>query len=167
MDSSIISGLIGGLAAVIICTYISKLARSSESRGQLKFGAFMVVLAWSCIALSFFAFIMFFVDNDVWLKRSELYSVIALFFGFGVAGIYCFGEYFKVEGTFDDSEIYFSTPWTGVKREKWENLKKVKFNSIANWYVLTFSSGAKIRLSNMLNGHGEVINLLHEKGHNF
>jgi len=166
MNSSLISGLIGGLASIVICTYISKSLRNSSDSGQLRFGTFLVVLAWCCFAFVLLATWAFFYDADAWEKPSELYSIIGLFLGFGVAAIYCFGEYFKVHGFYDEKGIDFHTPWTGSKIEKWENLTSAKFNSTANWYTLSFKSGKIIRLSNLLGGHGGVLKLLETKGYN-
>ncbi|MEX1666470.1 hypothetical protein [Zhongshania arctica] len=167
MDSSIISGLIGGVASVALCTYISKRVRTSQSVGKLKFGSFLVILAWCCLAFVGIAVWAFFNNADAWEKPSELYSIIGLFVGFGFASVYCFGEYFKVSGNFDTNGIDFTSPWTGRKVESWENLESIKFNSQANWYVLYFKSGKKIRLSSLLSGHGEVLEMLESKGFNF
>lgn len=165
MDSSIISGLIGGVVAVILCTYISKNVRIAKVEGELQFGTFLVMFAWCCIGIVVFALWAFFNDKDAWEKPSELYSVIGLFFGFGFSSIYCFGEYFKVRGKFDDHGIDFYTPWTGRKTEKWAELESVEFNSLANWYVLKFTSGKKIRLSGLLSGHGDVLEIIKAKGY--
>lgn len=167
MDSSVISGLVGGLLSVIICTYISKSVRKSEVEGELRFGTFLVVVAWCCALIVVFAFLGFFYDDDVWEKKSEFLSILGLCFGFGIGAVYCFGEYFKVRGRFDSKGIEFYTPWTGRKIENWDNLDSVKFNSFANWYVLSFKSGNKIRLSNLLSGYGEILELLEASGYDF
>ena len=164
MDSSLISGLLGGLISVVLCTYISKNVRNSGVEGELQFGTFVVVLAWFCFAFVCLAVWAFFYDNDAWERPSELVAIIGLFIGFGIASIYCFGEYFKVRGSYDDNGIDFYTPWTGRKVELWQNIESIKLNSQANWYVLKFKSGNKIRLSNLLSGHGEVLDLLESKG---
>ena len=165
MDSSIISGLIGGVISVILCTYISKNVRASKVEDDLKFGTFLVILAWCCLTFVGLAIWAFFYDDDAWEKPSEMYSIFGLFFGFGIAALYCFGEYFKVNGSYDEKEIDFYTPWTGRKTELWSNLESLSFNATANWYVLTFKSGSKIRLSNLLSGHGKVLELLESKGY--
>lgn len=167
MGSSIVSGLIGGVLSVVICTYISKSMRKSETEGELKFGTFLVVLAWICMLFVVLAFLDFFYDADVWEKRSEFFSILGLIVGFGIGAIYCFGEYFKVRGEFDSKKIDFYTSWTGRKTESWDDLIEVKFNGFTNWYVLSFNSGKTIRLSNLLGGHGEVLELVKSKGHSF
>ena len=111
MDSSIISGLIGGLFSVVVCTYISKSVRKSEVEGELKYGTFLVALAWFCVLLVVFAFLGFFYDADVWEKKSEFFSILALCFGFGFGAIYCFGEYFS-------RRYAFECEWCGIRSRK-------------------------------------------------
>ena len=163
MSSSILSGLIGGLASVAICSYISAKVRGSAEQGALRYGAWLVVLGWCCLAFVGFAVWALFYDLDVWERSSELLSVIGLIVGFGVGAAYCFGEYFFTRGIYDRDGIDLSTPWTGRKTESWNDLVAVDFNATANWFVLTFRSGNKVRLSTMLSGHGGVLDVLHAK----
>jgi len=164
MGSSVISGLIGGLAAVAICTYISAKVRGAAEPGALRYGAWLVVLAWCCLAFVALAVWALFYDVDVWEKRSELFSVIGLIVGFGCGAGYCFAEYFGTRGTYDDEGIDFRTPWTGRKRERWNDFAELAFNAQASWHVLTFRSGNKIRISSLLSGHGGILSLLAARG---
>jgi hypothetical protein len=102
-------------------------------------------------------------DEDVHEQTSEFVSVLLLFFGFGIAAIACFAEYFKVSGTFDSDSISFYTPWTGSKKESWDDLVTAKFNGSMYWYTLEFKSGKKVRLSAYLLGHGEVLDIVKER----
>ena len=167
MDSSIISGLIGGAVAVALTTYLSSRIRNAPADGQLKYGWAVALLGWSCMAIVAFAGWAIFYDQSVWEDKGELVAVIGLFLGFGLGAIYSFGEYFKVRGTYDDEEIDFYTPWTGRKVEKWDDLKSAKFSSPMSWYVLTFQSGNKIRISSLLGGNGGVLSKLNELGYEF
>ena len=167
MDSSVISGLIGGVVTVILCTYISKNVTRSKVQGELRFGIFLIVLALCCFAFVVLTTWAFFNDNDAWEKPSEMASIIGLFVGFGLASLYCFSEYFRVKGKFDGVGIDFYTPWTGRKIEVWNDLQSIKLNSQMGWYVLSFKSGKKIRLSKLLSGHGGVLELLQSKGYEF
>jgi hypothetical protein len=164
MGSSVISGLIGGFAAVVICTYIRARVRGSAEQGTLRYGSWLVVLAWCCLAFAGIAVWALFNDLDVRERRSELFSVIGIIVGFGVGAAYCFAEYFLTRGTYDDKGIAFCTPWTGRKTESWNELTGVEFNAQASWYVLTFRSGNKIRISSLLSGHGGVLSMLEERG---
>lgn len=166
MDSSIISGLIGGLVATLIGVVATKAARRKITHGELKHSALIFILATVCIALSAFAVWIFFNDNDMHQKTSELISVIGLVVGFGLSGLVCFAEYFKVQGVFDAERIEFYTPWTGRKTELWDNLISAKFNPSMYWYTLKFKSGKTIRLSSYLLGHGEVLDILKQRGFN-
>ena len=164
MGSSIVSGLIGGLASVVICAYISAKVRGSAEQGTLRYGAWLVVLAWCCLAFVALAASALFIDRNVWVDRGELLAVLGLIVGFGLGAGYCFAEYFLTRGTYDDQRIDFYTPWTGRKTERWSDLSGVELNAQSNWYVLTFPSGKKIRLSILLSGHGGVLSLLEDRG---
>ena len=164
MDAAIASGMIGGAVSVVLCTYISKSVRQSEVEGGLQFSTFLIVLAWCCFGFVLFAGWALFNDADARETPSEFYPITGIFIGFGIAAAYCFGEYFGVRGTFDTESIDFYTPWTGRKLERWKDLQSVEFDSLAQWYLLSFKSGKKIRLSNFLSGHGEVLDLVRSKG---
>ena len=165
MDSSIISGVVGGVVAVVLCTYISKKVSGSKGNGELRFGVFLAGFAWCSFAFVALAVWAFFNDNDAREKPGEMFSIIGLIIGFGFSSFYCFAEYFKVRGKFDDHGIEFYTPWTGRKIEAWSDLESIVLNEQASWYLLKFKSGKKIRLSKFLSGHGDVLELLRSKGY--
>ncbi|MCL1127876.1 hypothetical protein [Shewanella surugensis] len=165
MDSSIISGLIGGAIAVALCTYTSKKSCHAKAKGELKFGKFLLVLAWCSFSITGLTSIPLFLNMSIWHDPNELSASVGLVVIFGLITTYCFGEYFKARGHFNEHKIDFYTPWTGQKRELWDNLDSVTFNALGNWYRLKFTSGKIIRLSNLLNGHGDVITLLQSKGY--
>jgi len=147
--SGVVSGLIGGAIAVALTTYIAKRVGRSGHPGQLKFGPIMWGLGVVCLTLAIFPIAVTLLaghDKDFWAK-------VGLFVGFGAGGIYCLLEAALVRGSFDDEGIHFTTPWTGTKNEKWRDLVSLELNDWCSWYTITFSSGAKIRLSRYLNGH--------------
>jgi hypothetical protein len=164
MDSSVLSGLIGGLASVAICSYISAKVRGSAGQGTLRWGAWLVVLGFCCLAFVALAFAALFIDANVWEDGGELFAVVGLIVGFGFGAAYCFAEYFLTRGTYDDKGVDFYTPWTGRKVELWSDLGGVERNAQMSWYVLTFRSGNKIRISTMLSGHGGMLAMLEQKG---
>lgn len=151
--SSIINGLIGAAIAAALTTYIAKRAGKAVAPGQLQYGLFVWALAFASLAFALLPVALTVVgghDKDFWAK-------IALFVGFGSAALYCFGEAAFVRGRFDEDEIVFSTPWTGLKREKWKNLASLELNATCSWHTLTFRSGKKIRLSLYLGGHAHAL----------
>ncbi len=150
---------IAGVLCIMLLSFLSTKLRNHliHKNAQLKFGYTVVVLAWTCLTFSLLSFSAFFYDNDVWTKNSEFYSVVGLFIGFGIASIYCFAEFFRVHGFYDEYHIEFYTPWTGQKNETWNNLNHAKFDASTSWYILEFKSGKKIRLSTLIHGHREVI----------
>lgn len=164
MDSGIISGLIGGIVAVLIGKLVSQRAKQKITDGRLQHGVFILLLAIACAAIAMIATAALLFDKHVSEKSSELFSVIGLMAGFGIAALACFAEYFKVEGHFDNDGIEFRTPWTGYKKEHWDDLASARFNASMSWYTLTFRSGKSVRLSTFLAGHGEVLSLLKHRG---
>jgi hypothetical protein len=167
LESWISSGLIGGFVAIAIGIIFTNSARSKITNGELKHGLLILLLALACSALSLFAVWAFFNDKDVHEKASEFVAWLGLFLGFGIGAIACFAEYFKVKGRFDSRGIEFHTPWTGTKKENWDDLVSAKFNASMYWYTLKFRSGKKVRLSSYLLGHGEVLAILKERGYDF
>ncbi len=147
--SSIISGLIGGVVAVALTAYIAKQVGKAGVPGQLRFGAFMWILAVACLALALLPVAL----TLFWNHDNEFWAKVALFVGFGLGAVYCFGEAAFVRGAFNEEGIVFSTPWTGLKTEKWKDLESVELNGWCSWYTLSFRSGNKIRLSRYLGGH--------------
>lgn len=167
MDSSIISGLLGGVAAIMIGLFITKSARKKVTNGELRHGFWLLIMAFACLSLAMFAGWAFFYDNGVQEKSSEMVAVLGLFFGFGFTAVACFAEYFTVQGRFNSQKIAFYSLWTGAKEELWQNLVTATFNSWLYGYTLEFKSGAKIRLSAYLLGHGEVLQILKDRGFDF
>jgi hypothetical protein len=163
VDSGTIGGIIGGIVSIILCGYVSSRISHKSNDGQLKFGLIISCLFWMCLLIVGACFFgLFFTDIN--LER-DLYPIVGLIVGFGLGAIYSYGEAFKVHGKFDEKSIQFHTPWSGSKDELWANLKQVKFHATPNWYTLTFESGAKIRLSALLSGHGLVIDHVKSLGH--
>lgn len=153
--SAVVSGLLGGAIAVALTTYVARRVGRSAAPGQLRFGMFMWVLAVACSALSLLPVAMTLLGND-----KDLWAKIALSAGFGVGAVYCFGEAAFVRGSFDEEGISFSTPWTGLKRERWSDLESVEVNDWTSWYTLTFKGGSKIRLSRYLSGHLSALEII-------
>lgn len=164
MDSSIMSGLIGGVVSVALVTYLSYRLRAQPADGTLRWGWGLILLGSCCLAFVGLAVSAFFYDDNLQTDKGELLAAVGLIVGFGLGATYCFAEYFLVRGTYDDQGVEFYTPWTGSKVEKWQDLQAVKFNAQMSWYVLQFKSGKTIRLSTMLSGHGGVIEQLDQLG---
>ncbi|WP_326532796.1 hypothetical protein [Pseudorhodoferax sp.] len=154
--NSIISGLIGGLAAALVTSYVAKRVGRGLAPGQLRYGTFMWGLAIVCLA---FAVLPIAIPLPAGLSE-DLWTKVGLFLGFGSGAAYCFGEAAWVKGTFDHRSITFTTPWTGTRHERWQDLVSVQLNEWCSWYVLTFQSGAKIRLSTCLGGHLAVLDAI-------
>lgn len=154
--SAIVSGLIGCVVATLVTAYVAKRVGKGVAPGQLRHGGFMWGLAIACLAFALLPVAISWQsghDKDLWAK-------VGLFVGFGFGAIYCFGEARWVKGRFDHEFITFTTPWTGNKHERWQDLVLVELNGWCSWYVLTFKSGAKVRLSTYLGGHMAALEIL-------
>lgn len=154
----IISGLLGGVTAVYLTIYISKQVGKSTATNQLHFTKFMWGLAITCLLLALFPIGLTLAGHE-----KELWAKVSLFIGFGAGAIYCFGEARFVRGSFDSKGIEFYTPWTGVKKEKWNDLISIEVNDLCSWHTLTFKSGKKIRLSKYLAGHHSALEIAERK----
>lgn len=151
--------MVCGVITTVVLTFISIKMRKSNTDGELRFGIVILIVALLCLFLAsiptYFFWGYFFGDE----KASQLPALTSIFLMFGAASIYCFGEYFGAYGKYDNQTIEFVTPWTGKKKEQWSDLDSIEFVSWANWYLLTFKSGDKIRLSNLLYGHADVVKM--------
>lgn len=159
-------GLITGAVTVFVITYFTKKAKFGVEDGQLKFGLFIKGLGIACLIFSLVPLVVLVTGNYQVEKPGETVALVGLAVGFGIAAIYSLAEGFLVRGQFDDKGIHFSTPWTGVKKEAWSDLESVAFNGWCYWYLLRFRSGKVIRISSYLGGHGYLLALLREMGHN-
>lgn len=164
MNTSMISGVLGGLIASAFVVYASARSRRPLANGELRFGWLLGLVGLGCSLLAGLAGSAFFVDNDVWTDRGEFIAVVSLLVGFGLGAIYTFAEYFLVRGRADNDGIELRTPWTGRKTEKWQDLLQAAFNPQTSWYVLEFKSGTRIRVSSLLSGHGAVLDQLAKRG---
>jgi len=162
MVLGIVSGLLGGAIAVALLTYFSTRIRNNAVDGTLRYEWWFALLGMACLAFVAFAVGAISYYGAAFDNNSEFFSAIGIIIGFGVAAVYCFGEYFLVRGVYDDEHIDFYTPWTGRKIERWCDLESATFNRLMKWYVLRFKSGNSIRLSNLISGYGGVLDKLRE-----
>ena len=144
----IISGLLGGLVAVVLTTYIAKRVGKAGRPGELRHTGFMWALGCACLVLALLP-----VAATVAGSHKDTLAKAALFLGFSLGAIYCFGEAAWVRGSFNADGISFRTPWTGMKSERWSELRSIDFVPSCGWYTLSFASGKKVRLSQYLRGH--------------
>lgn len=154
----VISGLIGGLIAVLLTAYIANRVGKGGEPGTLRYSGFMWGLASACLIFAFLPLVATVAGND-----KDFWAKAALFVGFGFGAAYCFGEAALVRGSFDEEGIRFHTPWTGTKCERWANLRSVEFVGACSWYTLTFASGKRVRLSQYLHGHLAAIEMADSK----
>ncbi len=158
LTNIIVGAVAGGLIGALMPKILKKASMKKTTNGKLKFGVSALIMG--IVGLFIFAALavlaVFYIDEFREDMTRLIFVLFVLFLLFGIPGLACFAEYFKVKGNFDNQYIEFYTPWTGAKKEDWDNLVSVKFNASMFWYTLDFKSGKKIRLSLMLHGIGEV-----------
>ena len=154
----IISGLIGGLIAILLTAYVASRVGKGGEPGQLRYGGFMWALAAGCLLLAFLPIAVTLAGND-----KEFWAKVVLFLVSGIGAAYCFAEAALVRGSYDEQGIQFHTPWTGTKTEAWHDLRSVEFLASCSWYTLTFASGRKIRLSQFLQSHLSAVEMASTK----
>ncbi|WP_339720228.1 hypothetical protein [uncultured Paraglaciecola sp.] len=160
-------GIITSAITVGLITYAIKSANHSVEKGQLKYGLFIKGLGIVCLICCLVPLWVYLTDGYKVNKLGEATALIGLMIGFGIFSICTIGEGFFVKGSYDESSINFSTPWTGSKANNWRDLKSVKFNILCFWYVLQFNDGNTIRISSYLGGNCYLLDSLREKGDGF
>jgi hypothetical protein len=151
--------------SVAVIKFFSIKTFQSAQEGELKFSLFIKGLGLVCLLFSAVPLFVFLTGNYQVDKPGETNALIGLTIGFGLGAFYTLAEGFFVKGSYDNTSIMFSTPWTRKKIEKWDDLESIKFNRSCYWYVLKFKSGKIIRLSSYLSGHGSILALLQNRGH--
>ncbi|WCP68570.1 hypothetical protein LYZ37_07535 [Vibrio tubiashii] len=167
MESDIKSKIIGAIILFIIIALMRYSSTKKTQSGELSFGIFLPVIGVATLAFSIIIVWMFFNVGRANDGIGEVLSAFGLVVFFGSGSFVSFMEFFKVKGRFDSVGIDFYTPWTGAKKEKWENIVDVKYNRTMSWYVIQFKSGAKVRLSSYLQGHYEVVHIIKARGFDF
>ena len=146
-----------GLVSIIVIVYLSVQASYSAKKGELRFGFFIKTIGLICLFISGVFLFIFFTKNYDVKKSGETIAFLGLIVGFGIPALYILLDAFFVKGSYDQESIFFSTPWTGKKKEKWNDLKSVTYNSSCSWYVLKFNNGKVIRISSYLGGSGYLM----------
>ncbi|MEM8982141.1 MAG: hypothetical protein AAGC71_03890 [Pseudomonadota bacterium] len=164
MSSPVVSGLVGAIVAGVLMTVVTNRLKSEPGDGTLRYGMVLFWVGIGSAAMALAAVSAFFIDDNVWTDRGEFIAVVGLIIGFGGGAIYSLTEYFLVRGRYDDEGITLRTPWSGRQIGMWRELKSATHNATMSWYVLEFSSGTVIRLSQFLRGHGSVIEIVRKRG---
>lgn len=159
--------IITAVIIVITIYYLKEKAPYASKNGELKYGLLMKGFGLVTLLFSVVPFVILLIGNYQVDKPGETKALVGITIGFGLGAIYTITEGFFVKGNFDNKSINFTTPWTGAKHEKWEDLQSIKFDRISYWHVLKFNDGKIIRISSYLGGHKYLLDLLRKKGYKF
>jgi len=130
--------------------------------GKLYFRVGQALIALALLSMTI-VFIYGYFFTDAFISGDALSDLIII--PIAIAGVYYTVELIKVRGEYDSDVIFFYTPWSGEKKEKWEDLIHVTRNNYIGWHKLTFISGKTIILSSLLVNHSRVIHHLRNLGH--
>lgn len=146
-------GIIGAFVAILLLAYASRRAAFAGPPGQLRYGTIPRVLGVLLATMTLcLAYVMIFVEH-----AGHTVALALLTGAFGAGAIYMLAEVLRTRGKFDPAGIELETPWSGRKAQRFSDLVAARFDRAMNQYVLTFQDGTKIRLSNLLEGHGGVL----------
>lgn len=155
--------IVGSLLLAAILGLWRKSALRKCENGQLHYGWQLWILGWGCAAFSLLMLSAFYFDKNVFTDLSEFIAVTLLLLFFSAGALFCFAGYFLVKGKFDAQGIVFETPWHGQIKQRWEDLVGHHYREFLECYQLEFRNGAHIRLSTMLRGHNDVLQLINER----
>ena len=164
IDPTKLLGLISGIFSVALVSYITDRLRNTAGDGTLRWGwgmAFMGVLSLAFVGI----IIGVLIYRELWSSQPDLIPAAIVVCLFGALGIACLLEYFLVNGVYDLDGIRIHTPWTGTKEEKWRDLSDVSYNSSMGWHVLGFKSGNQIRISRLLTGQQDIVDIISAIGY--
>ncbi len=161
MSRAIIIGLIGATIAYVVMIGVAK-SRKHSASSDLEYGWEMFAIGMVCMVISMLAASAM-VRSDVFPITREVMSIVACAAGFGICAVYCLVEFFGVKGRYDQSGMSYRTPWRGWRYVTWRNLESIHFSRMTDSYVLRFADGEKLRISKVLKGHGELLELLERK----
>ena len=157
----LITGLLGAFVAYVLVRILSRRIREGTGDGRLGYSSVVLALGWLLIIFASILTTSMFMGPSATPEVSR--SVVAAVLG--AAGIALLFQGVLTRGWYDGSGIRFSTPFGGKVDELWRDLRKVSYNRHCGWYVLSFRSGKKIRLSKLLCGYGGVLERLQLLGH--
>jgi hypothetical protein len=73
-------------------------------------------------------------------------------------------EFTRVRVEWTDTTLSFSSPWTTPRSIPWDEIVEVTYSQTAAWFVVRGRNGAKIRLSNLLGGLGDLFDEMKMRG---
>ena len=159
--SVLLAAILASVGSYYLVRYVSNKVRHGAGDGTLVYLPALERMGWlALLGSGALGWHLFKAGTDA----ERLWFALALAAALLAAG-YFLGEGLRSGGYFDNSGIRFTTLWGGTRNELWRDLRSVRYRRGCAWYVLTFKSGKKIRLSVLLYGHGGVLQRLRALGH--
>jgi len=155
------TGIFGAVAAYLLVRGLKKRISAGAGDGSLGYASIVLAAGWLLVIFAAILGNSMFMGPSATpdLPRSVLMGVL------GAAGVAVLFQGVLTRGWYDASGIRYKSAFGGKVDELWRDLRTVHYNKPCGWYVLTFRSGKKIRLSLLMNGHGGVLQRLRSLGH--
>jgi len=146
----IISGLIGGLAAILLLAWALR-ASPPQQDGEIRYGSRMRLLALFCLALALF------IGYAALHARADQRSI-----AYGVSGVLLSSvAWFVLEVLFvrvriTESHLEVRSPWRRRRVIPWTAITGYEFSEINRWHILSTKGFGKVRLSCYLSGVDQI-----------
>lgn len=150
--SSVISGLVGAVIAMLMVMAAKQKGRSEEGRQYLEFGLFFKVVA--LLFVPFFGVVLYAVSQSY--QGQEVASAMVAC-GFFAAAVFFPYQAFFIEFSYDKEFIYFSSPIAGDNQIPWDNLQKVGYSWLLQADYIVVADVGRIWCSNMLHGYADFM----------
>lgn len=147
----IISGVIGGLVAVAIISWLARDAATAQTDGLLCYGRKTRAIAVGLLLIALFI-------GYAALRASPDQRVIAAVVAVALlaGGIWFVVETFCFQARVTDTHLIVRSPWRGVREVPWEAVEGYSFSEVNRWHVLHTRGYGKVRLSVLLEGVDQV-----------
>jgi hypothetical protein len=153
--SSIPSGIIGGIVAAVLLSWLAsravRTARVSDGRYVVEYGRAVKIAGWLGLALgAFIAYAASQVSSDQRVTAACVGGALFV----GCVGLFLEFHFVRIE--FDDQFIYTFSPWRKRRIIPWSAISGYSYSAATHWHVLKTRGCGSIRLSELLSGLGTM-----------
>jgi hypothetical protein len=154
--SSIPSGVIGGIVAALLVSWLAtrcavSAARFTNGRYVVEYGLRAKMVSWCCLAVG--SFIAYGASHP---SANQHVLAACLAAGLFLVSLYIFLENQFVRIEFDDNFIYTFSPWRKRRVVPWSAVVGYSYSALNRWHILKTYSYGSIRLSELLSGLGTM-----------
>ena len=157
-DFSGLSGVIGGIAAVLTVGWILRRIRpapdvSEDGRKVLRYHRSYEVIGWICGGF----FLVLFVASLLTAKPEIRGICGALFGGFTLLGLFLVWLARRCTISYTEDEVCYVPLFGPPFSFSWDSVVSAKYSTLAQWWVFRLADGRRARISIYMNGHRDFI----------